>query len=218
MAKQFLDIIQFKYKTSEAYKKRVIEILWTIHHWQLGRQLLEELTRRATSKLFTPRLMIEDFPGAHDYKEFQGRGYLPDDPRLYYDLNYCQRRPCEIDPTEEYVVQCNKTYVYLFHELVHYYHDLLGQFKARGGFDEEIRTVGLYEYTNEQFSENAFRRQVALDRRPCYLWVSRLNPSLYRQEKQKRATLGLPEQSTLTRRSPECNINFSSRSVLPKAS
>ncbi len=216
MAKQFLDIIEFKYNTSEAYKRKVVELLWTIHYWPLGRQLLEELTRRATSKLFTPKLVIEDFQGAHDYKEFQGRGCLPDDARLYFDMNYCLRRPYEIDPTQEYVVQCKKTYVYLFHELVHYYHDLLGQFKAGGHFGEEIRTVGLYEYTNEMFSENAFRKQVQLDRRPCYLWVSRLNPSLYQQEKQKRAVLGLPEQSTLTRQSPECKV-VSPRLVLPRA-
>lgn len=199
MTKRFLDIIEFKLGSSDAYKKKVIELLWTINYWPLGRRLLVELTRIATSKLFTPTLTFYEHGGAHDYKEFHGGGCLPNEyGRIYLDLKYCLRTPYEIDPTQGYVVQCNKTYVYLFHELVHYYHDLLGQFKRAGDFDEEIRTVGLYQYASEAFSENAFRKQVMLPRRPCYIWGPRKSPLLYEQEKRKRVELGLKEQSTLT--------------------
>lgn len=208
------DFVRFKHSESEEYKRKVIELLWSIHYWPLGRELLEKLSRIATSRFRTPKLYIENFPPHHDYRGFQARGYLPDDDALlYFDLNRCLRKPYDIDPTQEYVVQCNKTYVYLFHELVHYYHDLLGRFKAGGDLDEEYRTVGLYEYTNEGYSENAFRKQVQLDRRPCYIWNWQRSPPeprlypLYEQEKQKRAALGLPEQTTLKRQSPECRFD-----------
>ncbi|MFD1968150.1 M91 family zinc metallopeptidase [Trinickia caryophylli] len=67
----------------------------------------------------------------------------------------------------------------LFHELVHVFHNLLGERIRVAPNDaqnplwpallhEEARTVGLGSFSQEALSENAFRHQIGLARRPHY--------------------------------------------------
>lgn len=203
---RFTDVLTFAQGESEEFKRTVTELLWTIHYWPLGEELLGEIAERA-SRFLAPKLR---FVGV--YQAFNYDHYTQD---FKIDPRYCLEKENQIDPTQEYVIQCNKTHVYLFHELVHFYHVLGSSYT--GDFYEEIRTTGLYHHADERYSENAFRQQVHLDRRPCYAWkpVTRHGrvSKYYPLEKQLRATLGLPDQEPLTRKSPECAFSF----VLPKA-
>ena len=195
MAKRFLDVINLDHRdNTKEFRKQVEEQLWTIHYWKVGQRLLDAITEKATGRIWDTKLLVRYFKDCSDYR---------DDEVFFYDPRYYFQRPYRIDPTQERVVSHRKTYVYLFHELVHFYHDLLGKFTAT--LDEEYRTVGLYEYSREAFSENALRKELLLPRRPCYCWQLRPdNMVRYQAEKAKRQRMGLPDQSQLTVFSKEC--------------
>lgn len=198
----FKEIICLDLKgNSEEYKKEVLKRLWTIQYFSLGQQLIEAIVKEAKGTVYDTQLMIYNHHGASDYKVYY-RGF-PDNAKLYFDLGYYERKPY-FEPTQKYVIECGKTYVYLFHELLHFYHNLKHIFNA--DMQEEYRTVGLYEYMNEYFSENAFRKAIYLPRRPCYAWNS--GSAKYSAEKQKRALLKLQEQSVLTSSSDECRHDW----------
>lgn len=109
-------------------------------------------------------------------------------PNVTLSLNYFSiRNP---DPTTERVRQRGMIWVYLFHELVHCLHVVDSYMSPLGSPIDEFRTTGLYQYANERISENAFRREAGLPRRPAYNWV---DPSdTLDAEKQVRAAGGLP--------------------------
>lgn len=199
----FKNIIYLNLKgNSEEYKTGVLQRLWTIQWWPLGQKLIEAIVKEAKGTIYNTQLLIYNHHGASDYKEYY-RG-LPDNGKLYFDLGYYERQPY-FDPTQKSVIECGKTYVYLFHELLHFYHNLKHIFNA--DLQEEYRTVGLYEYMNEPFfSENAFRKAIQLPRRPCYTWNR--SSVKYDAEKKKRALLKLQEQSVLTSSSDECKHDW----------
>jgi hypothetical protein len=62
--------------------------------------------------------------------------------------------------------------VYYFHELLHCYYMISGQGGKFGSPENEFRVTGLFEYEQDLlFTENAFRYEIDLPRRPVYSWV-----------------------------------------------
>ena len=124
----FKNIIYLNLKgNSEEYKTGVLQRLWTIQWWPLGQKLIEAIVKEAKGTIYNTQLLIYNHHGASDYKEYY-RG-LPDNGKLYFDLGYYERQPY-FDPTQKSVIECGKTYVYLFHELLHFYHNLKHIFNA----------------------------------------------------------------------------------------
>ena len=196
MAKSFLDIIDLTSGGNRADFRATVEAqLWTIHFWKTGKALLDEITRKASGALWDTKLRIRYLDGACAYRE---------DEVLYYDPKYCLREP-HFEPTQKLVIASNKTYIYLFHELIHFYHDVSGTFRAN--LEEELLTVGLYDKSHEPLSENALRKDAMLPRRPCYCWQRRADSVTdYERERKIREGKGLPDQSLLTASSNECKF------------
>ena len=65
---------------------------------------------------------------------------LPINRTISFDPNYS---PEEFEPTTKLIVGFKNTYVYLFHELVHFYHDLCREYTVPVTLVEELRTTGL---------------------------------------------------------------------------
>ena len=127
------------------------------------------------------------------------------DGKLYYNSSYLQKLP-SFDPTQPTVIAAKKTYVYLFHELVHFLHRAsFGWSGYHADAVEEFRTVGLYNFKSEALCENALRREAGLPRRPCYSWV-KTDTDMYSAERAMRNGLKLPQQNTVGPSSPECKF------------
>lgn len=210
----FLKFFTFSSKNRVDFDQRFVKTLWTIYYWPLGKQLLNAISQKASGLLTDQKCDVIFHPGAANYKEFLNFGCsFMESGKLYLDFSYFQG-PEKFEPSQNYVIQCKKTYAYVFHELLHFYHDLLGEFQSKGNLDEEFRTVGLYQYQHEKFSENSFRKQLNLPRRPCYVWKkTQKNLAMYQMEKKLRAIRKLPEQSTLTSSSPECRFRATGKAV-----
>ena len=158
MAKTIMDFLEFESSATPEFKSTVTKEIWTINFWSTGQQLLNAIMDKARGKIFDTKLTFRSLPNACGYR---------DDGTLWYDPSYFKRTIFE--PTQATVVASNKTYVYLFHELVHYYHDLAGTYDkdAQGGTpEEEFRTVGIYQNAFEPLSENGLRKEAMLPRRP----------------------------------------------------
>jgi hypothetical protein len=195
MEKRFIDLVNFRFSDPQSFKEAVTKDVWTIHYWKSGRELLTGLTAKARGAILDSKLDVVYAPGACAFRS---------DGKFYYDPDYLIRTPY-FEPTQRVVIDSKKMYVYIFHELVHYFHYLEHSFKAT--LQEELRTVGLYETANEQFSENKFRRELNLPRRPCYCWQRNARNAFdYDAELQKRRLLKLPDQALVGPQSPECRF------------
>lgn len=195
MAQRFIDLVSFEVSATEAFKKSFTDDIWTIDYWPGGKRLFAKILLKAN--------------GVFDSKwdvRFTANGCgVRNNGILYYDPAYFSGPYFE--PTQRAVLANRKSYVYLYHEIVHWLHYLEGTFQTTP--QEELRTVGLYDTANEEFSENKFRKEVGLPRRPCYYWIrTPQNSSGYEYEKQKRLSRKLPDASLLGPQSPECSFNF----------
>lgn len=76
---------------------------------------------------------------------------------------------CYMDFANNQVLESNGAitwpHIVLAHELIHSYHCLYGM---HAGADEERKTTGIDEFSDEEFSENAFRAAYKLPRRNAY--------------------------------------------------
>ncbi len=196
MALRFVDLLRHENTATESFKSTVENQIWTINYWPTGKALLDEITKRATGRVYDTTL---------DVRYTRNVCAFRDDGVLYYDPSYLTSSSSLFEPTQPTVIASHKTYVYVFHELVHFYHYMLGGFKADA--QEEFRTVGLYQYALEKFSENGLRKEAHLPRRPCYYWRNRPdNASQYQMERMERQNRGLPDQSLIQPGSKECQF------------
>ena len=118
----FVDILDFGQAT-KAYQEGVLDVLWTINYWGLGQKFLRRITEIATSRTFRHTSMPFRPTGALTPCYMRGTIYFT--PGQFSDPNH------KVDPTQDHVVICEKQYIYMFHELVHFYHDLLGRFSTK---------------------------------------------------------------------------------------
>ena len=189
MAKNLVDFIDFNYSESKDFVDAVTKEIWTINYWQTGKKLAAALEQAGAGKV--------------RFRYFSQCAFK-DDGSLWYDSAYLLRTP-HFEPTQPTVINFHKTYVYLFHELVHFLHyTQKGFLKYKSDIAEEFTTVGLYDYEFEALSENALRRETGLPRRPCYTW--QIKSAMYEQERAKRAQSKMPEQNTVGPGSPECRF------------
>lgn len=189
MANNLIDFIDFKLFESKDFIDKVSKEIWTINYWQTGKKLVAALTEAGAGKV-----MMKPFFNCA----------FRNDGSLWYDSAYLLRKP-HFEPTQPTVIASHKTYVYLFHELVHFLHyQQKGMLTYKSDMDEEYATVGLYNSEFESISENALRREVALPRRPCYTWETK--SALWEQERMLRVQRRMPAQNTVGPSSPECRF------------
>ena len=122
----------------------------SINATSLGNRLLSWVTANR-SGLFTPRLPIIPLSAA---------GYLP--TKIYYTTPYVLRDRCASGSWRNV-----PSYVYLFHEVVHFW---LDEHKGYGSHPQrECMATGLGSYfTSLNYNENKFRCELGLPIRPCY--------------------------------------------------
>jgi Effector protein len=189
MAKNLIGFIDFELSESKDFVDSVTKEIWTINYWETGKKLAVALTLANAGKV-----RIRQF----------SQCAFKNDGTLWYDSAFLQGRPY-FEPTQPTVVSSHKTYVYLFHELVHFLHsEQQGIFNYKSNIAEEFTAVGLYNSKFEVISENALRREAGLPRRPCYTWETK--SVLYEQERLMRVQLKMPEQNTVGPSSPECKF------------
>lgn len=119
----------------------------------VGKRLLVDITDKVKERGMHLRFMY-----SKNKCEYQGFliPALPINRTISFDPNYS---PEEFEPTTKLIVGFKNTYVYLFHELVHFYHDLCREYTVPVTLVEELRTTGLYMYKAETYSENALRQE-----------------------------------------------------------
>ncbi len=166
-----------------------------IYHQPRGRYLLDEILRLAR-----PR-GCENWFWTKCYIRYLGDGCDTDrtgatlaSPRITFDPVYITDER-EFEPTKSRVVKAGKEHVYLFHECLHVYHILNGTYKGTAWSvkpEEDFCTVGLYGYEDAVLTENAFRYDLKLPRRPCYFWKP--GTAQYALETEIRRRLRLPPQ------------------------
>ena len=176
-------------------KRQFVKHLWTIHFWTTGRNLIEAIINR-TGFAVGATLTVEYIARGCDYKS---------DETLFWDPDFVKTRFNVVqEPTQATVLAQHKEYVYVFHELLHYYHDLCDWW-FQGSATEEFKTVGIYEYSNEALSENALRREMGLPRRPCYYYN---NPN--EEETSRRQKEGLiTDTKKILPADKECSFTYS---------
>jgi len=135
-------------------------------------------------------------------------GYHPSSKEIRWRLNY------EVpEPTYKQLKDSDAIAVYIYHELVHALRDIAGVFiRSSTGqswvgtfpIEEEYSTVGLFEYADYLYSENAFRKFNNLPRRPCY---SRGGHS-YWEERRRRYFLMLPIPTDKKKKDSYNNFEF----------
>lgn len=86
--------------------------------------------------------------------------FMPHDGSIIFTPEYDM-----YDASEPWMVPPKE--IYLAHELVHVHHMLRGD-NYSDNITEEYKTVGLFPWDNEKFSENAIRRDYGVPLRPKY--------------------------------------------------
>lgn len=167
----------YKRTPSQAFEQQFRSFIEQIYRHGLGKYLLSMMAK------FKKTCYYENVPGAFNVDKFRNVG---GEPRLYLDFRHLKK---DFEPTIDAVRRANKTFIYLFHELCHCYHVFCGNANL-GSPVAEWKVTGLFEYENSLlFTENAFRFDLNLPRRPVYALK---NPKFVAVETAKRKSFGLP--------------------------
>jgi hypothetical protein len=175
--------IWVKYQT-ENFRSTIFGYLGWIYSKDLGKKLIDEILAYTSQWHHNKLCIVESTLPSH---------YRDDRREILYNLAY---RVSE--PTYDRLASANALPVYFYHELVHAYRSGKGEYEtATAGetvagiikLEEEYPTTGLFEYADYPFSENAFRKQLRLPRRPCYPTENAAN---LEEEKRRRYFLMLP--------------------------
>lgn len=135
-----------------------------INHGSIGREVFRRLEGSGCLIEFTPG-KLETSDNDAGSTSFWG----PNRPIIKYDPSYALTH--DFEPTTLRVRHRGMTWIYLFHELVHCLNISESYSSPIDSPEDEFRTTGLYRYATERISENSFRRQAGLPRRPVYNWV-----------------------------------------------
>jgi hypothetical protein len=197
MRKSIIDFVEFDARVKSDFKDTVIAQIWKCNFWSTGQSMFSEIVQKAGG-LWDTKVRIVYEPGSC---AFDGAG-ISRGARLKYDPDYAVKYPI-FEPTQNMVRLQQKTYIYLFHELIHFYHYVTDSYVS--DYDEEFRATGLYRFEKERYSENAIRKDASLPRRPCYAWQRNAkNQFDYDQEQSIRKAMNLPSQMLLDPRGSEC--------------
>jgi hypothetical protein len=165
-----------------AFVETINTNLIAILQYNLGRRLFDRIER--TGRTYRIQYVPNTFNSKDSFNLF-----TTNDPRMLCDPHYLSST--DFEPTVSTVRQRRKTFIYYWHELVHGLHVAEGTWRAWDA-EEEFRTVGLYNYQSDTFTENTLRQRAGLPRRPVYCWIGDRQDVL-RVEMQRRKRYGLPE-------------------------
>jgi hypothetical protein len=179
------------------YCDKVIANLELINKTKLGNILISMLVRYEVDIEYLTQENCDFYP--------KGSG-----ARIFYNPDFLDHKE-PFDPTQGTVSKKKMSFIYLYHELLHALRWETGQFiKAQGNMfaislPEDYTVVGLYEYVGYQLSENSYRQQLGLPRRPYYIFNKIKHPDEFEQEVKRRMFLCLPDPPKI--RSEETTFN-----------
>jgi len=200
----------------DEYVKTTIAALGNINFWPWGKNLFEAMCEKKLKGVF---LNIE-----FEANKFQFELAYASTDRIALDWRYVSKvadRPQDLlEPTQKEVAKCNKLYVYLAHELLHALHVIQGTYKqsapGMASPPEEFATTGLFEHNDDPFTENRFRLDMGLSRRPLYFYKV---PGFgggpeWHVENEKRKDYGLPPLPNIEPRETQHTFKYGASGII----